>query len=72
MTCTKRSTMISINEFTEEFHNYKRDMVELHRKGKVERRRLESAKMKRFFQFIEKVTVFAPKNTPMMPSSLRV
>ena len=47
--------MKSIPEFVEEFRKHLKDIEELHRKGRIERRRIESAKMKIFFSFVEKV-----------------
>ena len=53
--------MKSIPEFMDEFKKYLRDMEALHRKSKIEHRRLESAKMKTFFSFIERVTGLKPE-----------
>ena len=52
--------MKSIPEFKDEFKKYLRDIEALHRKSKIEHRRLESAKMKTFFSFIERVTGLKP------------
>jgi len=53
--------MKSIPEFIEEFRKYLKDIEGLHRKGRIEQRRLESAKMKTFFSFIEKVIGLKPE-----------
>jgi len=53
--------MKSIPEFIDEFEKYRRDIEALHRKGKIEHRRLESAKMKTLFSFLEGVTELKPE-----------
>jgi len=53
--------MKSIPDFMEEFKEYLRSIEELHRKSRIEQKRLESAKMKTFFSFIEKVTGLRPE-----------
>lgn len=53
--------MKSIPEFMDEFKKYLRDIKALHRKSKIEHRRLESAKMKTFFSFVEKITGLKPE-----------
>ena len=53
--------MKSIPEFVEEFRKYLRNIEELHRKGRIEQRRLENAKMKTFFSFVEKVIGLKPE-----------
>jgi len=53
--------MKSIPEFMEEFEKYLKDIKALHRKSEIERRKLESAKMKTFFSFLERVTGLKPE-----------
>jgi len=53
--------MKSIPEFMEEFKKYLRDIEALHRKSEIEHRKLESAKMKTFFSFLERVTGLRPE-----------
>ena len=53
--------MKSIPEFMKEFKKYLKDIEALHRKSRIERRKLESAKMKTFFSFLERVTGLKPE-----------
>ena len=53
--------MKPISEFIEEFKEYRSAIEELHRKSRIERRRLENAKMKTFFSFLERVTGLKPE-----------
>lgn len=45
----------------DEFKNYLRDIEALYRKSEIKHRRFESAKMKTFFSFLEKVTGLKPE-----------
>ena len=53
--------MKTIPEFLKEFSDYLRDIEALHRKSKIEQKKMESAKMKTFFSFLERVTGLKPE-----------
>jgi len=53
--------MRPIPEFLEEFKEYSRNIEALHRKSKIEHKKLESAKMKVFFTFLERVAGLKPE-----------
>lgn len=53
--------MKPLPEFLKEFEKYVRDVRALHERGRAEGRRLESAKMKTFFSFLERVAGLRPE-----------
>lgn len=53
--------MMSIPDFNKEFERYYRNIISLREKGRSEQKKVESAKMKEFFSFLERVTGLKPE-----------